>query len=659
MLIAVNNTLSLQSRAVSLKCAAELLAVELTLPDSTKILLTTCYRVGTLGISNYNEIIQALNKLSRKKMLRKFLVIGDFNLKGINWNTGSSSNSQENAFLNGFADLGLLQCINDTTHSKGNILDILLTKSKQYVTDLKIIYTERFCISDHFAITFNIKHKIMRKPRVKRTCYDYKNAPWENLNNDLNCINWDNLLEYVEPEVAWNNFKDILFEKIQHHIPKFDIKTEYQPPWFDFECYTKCKEKDRLHKTYKKKKTLESEIKFKTARRQFKSLIKAKMRANLDIENRNILTKKFWSHVKSSTKSTRIPEVVFSGGLTASEPLTKANLFNKHFQDQFSNPSSYQIEVDFQNNENFYIEFSVSKIKSILIDLDINKAQGPDGINGSVLKHCSDSLAYPLAKIFNLVYNTGYIPSEWKASNIVPVHKKDDKSNVENYRPISLISLVMKIFERIIYEKILNLTEAKIDSRQHGFLRNKSCSTNLLSFTNSISLSLHDKTGVDVVYFDFAKAFDTVSHDLILNKLKKQYGIDGNLLKLLVNYLQGRKQRVVLDNIASESIAVLSGVPQGSILGPLLFLLFINDIYTGIDKETNIVSYADDTKMWRRIKSELDCEILQKDIDTLVTWSIKNKMKFHPGKCKVVQVCETEPLCTKVLSYGEILLHDK
>ena len=140
-----------------------------------------------------------------------------------------------------------------------------------------------------------------------------------------------------------------------------------------------------------------------------------------------------------------------------------------------------------------------------------------------------------------------------------------------------------------------------------------------------------------------------MSHDLILNKLKKQYGIDGNLLKLLVNYLQGRKQRVVLDNIASESITVLSGVPQGSILGPLLFLLFINDIYTGIDKETNIVSYADDTKMWRRIKSELDCEIFQKDIDTLVTWSIKNKMKFHPGKCKVVQICETEPLCTKVL----------
>ena len=127
-----------------------------------------------------------------------------------------------------------------------------------------------------------------------------------------------------------------------------------------------------------------------------------------------------------------------------------------------------------------------------------------------------------------------------------------------------------------MYEELLNHTEAKIDPRQHGFLRNKSCNTNLLSFTNSVAVSLHDKVGVNVVYFDFAKAFDTVSHDLILLKLKNQYNIDGNLLKFFVNYLQDRKQWVVLDNCSSEFIDVLSGVPQGSILGPLLFVLLIN-----------------------------------------------------------------------------------
>ena len=153
------------------------------------------------------------------------------------------------------------------------------------------------------------------------------------------------------------------------------------------------------------------------------------------------------------------------------------------------------------------------------------------------------------------------------------------KGNVENYRPISLISLVMKVFERILYEELLNLTESKIDPRQHGFLKRKSCTTNLLSFTNSIALSLHEKTGVDVVYFDFAKAFDTVPHDLILNKLKNQYKIDGSFLKLIVNYLKGRKQRVILDNAASECIDVLAGVPMAPYLAPY-YLYSLSTTYT-------------------------------------------------------------------------------
>ena len=131
---------------------------------------------------------------------------------------------------------------------------------------------------------------------------------------------------------------------------------------------------------------------------------------------------------------------------------------------------------------------------------------------------------------------------------------------------------------------------------------------------------LHKKIGIDVIYFDFAKAFDKVSHDLILNKLKTQYKFDGTLLKFFTEYLRSRKQRVILDNVISECVDVLSGVPQGSILGPLLFVLFINDIYTNIDKDTIIALFEDDTEIWRDINSEADCEILQNDINTLTTW---------------------------------------
>ena len=616
------------------------------------MILTTCYRVGTLGMTNCSEILNALGKLSRKKMLRKFIVIGDFNLNGIDWASGCTRSSIERKFSNGFADLGLIQNINVATHNKGKTLDILLTTSTSYLRDLDIIDTERFRISDHYAITFTITEKVLRKPHVKRVCYNFKKANWDNLNEELNLINWDNLLDYHEPEIAWQNFKKILFSKVDLHIPKFSITNEHQPPWFDSECFAKCKEKEKLHKLFKQKKTLQSELKFKAFRREFKTLVRSKMRANLDYCDRNILTKKFWSHFKSSRNSSRIPEVVSYEGLTANEPLAKANMFNKYFYKQFSEPSHYETNIDFTNDSSFDIDFSATRVKPLLDSLDINKAQDPDGINGSVLKNCSETLSYPLSILFNLVYNTGYIPQEWKVANVVPVYKKDDKNKVTNYRPISLTSLVMKVLERIIYDELLCRTINKIDTRQHGLIRNRSCNTNLLLFTESIARSLHEKIGIDVIYFDFAKAFDTVSHDLILQKLKTQYNIDGALLKFFTEYLHNRKQHVILDNVISESVDVLSSIPQGSILGPLLFVLFINDIYENIDKDTNIALFADDTKIWRDIKSEADCEILQKDINTLNTWSRKTKMSFHPDKCKALIIHDNRPDFVKELPFA-------
>ena len=144
-------------------------------------------------------------------------------------------------------------------------------------------------------------------------------------------------------------------------------------------------------------------------------------------------------------------------------------MFNKYFYKQFSEPSYYETNIDFESDSTFDIDLSASRVKPILDNLDINKAQGPDAISGAVLKNCSETLAYPLSILFNLSYNTGCIPQEWKLANVVPVHKKDDKSKVTNYRPISLTSLVMKVFERILYDELLTRTIDKIDTRQHGF----------------------------------------------------------------------------------------------------------------------------------------------------------------------------------------------
>ena len=174
----------------------------------------------------------------------------------------------------------------------------------------------------------------------------------------------------------------------------------------------------------------------------------------------------------------------------------------------------------------------------------------------------------------------------------------------------------------------------------------------MTTLQDSVSSNLLLDLPTDIIYFDFSKAFDTVNHDLLLNKLKFQYHIEGRMLKYFKNYLKDRTQRVILDNCVSNEVEVLSGVPQGSILGPLLFVLFINNIYDNINENSKISLYADDTKLWRRINSALDCDMLQKDIDTLLKWTITNKMKFHVDKCKVLSVANSVPILVDVLPFS-------
>ena len=364
------------------------------------------------------------------------------------------------------------------------------------------------------------------------------------------------------------------------------------------------------------------------------------MRLNVvDDTDPALISKKFWKYVKSKTKSTRIPETVWYKNRFRNKTIDQANLFNEYFSNQFSQESHYDKDIDMRNDNNFInLKFHELDVLLLLKDINPSKAAGPDGIHGMVLKNCAPSLAKPLTIMFNISFVTGIIPDDWKLASVVPIHKKDEKGSVENYRPISLTSLIMKIFEKCIRQELSNACAELIDPRQHGFMNAKSCTTQMVPFTYDLALTLNNKAKCDVIYFDFAKAFDSVSHDLILKKLKHSYRIDGLMLRFVKSYLENRKQQVVIGGAISSTLPVKSGVPQGSILGPLLFVLFINDMFTCVSKETNMALYADDTKIWREIVISEDHFILQNDIDNLYKWSVDNTMNFHPSKCKALSL---------------------
>ena len=281
------------------------------------------------------------------------------------------------------------------------------------------------------------------------------------------------------------------------------------------------------------------------------------------------------------------------------------------------------------------IEISTDKVKKYLLKLNISKASGPDGINGRTLKELAHEIAPVLRTVFNTSMREGTLPYQWKEAHVIALFKKGSKRSANNYRPVSLTSICCKIMETFIRDGIMKSLEEQglIHKDQHGFRGGRSCCTQLLEvmevWTGWYDLGLP----WDAIYTDFSKAFDSVPHERLLKKCEA-YGIKGNLLKWIKDFLSSRKQRVVLGGRKSEWQNVTSGIPQGSVLGPILFTIFINDMPDVVHSCMKL--FADDAKVFRAIESFEDISLIQEDIDKLLRWSEKWQLPLNINKCKCI-----------------------
>ena len=283
------------------------------------------------------------------------------------------------------------------------------------------------------------------------------------------------------------------------------------------------------------------------------------------------------------------------------------------------------------------VVFTEDEVLKKLKRLKPEKSSGPDGMHPLVLHRCADSLAIPLSMIFNKSYEEGRVPMDWKDANVSPIFKKGNRNDPGNFRPVSLTSVVCKMMESIMKDNILRQVEERgiMTPFQHGFQSGKSCLTNTLETLEAWTRLLDAGIGVDVVYLDYRKAFDTVPHKRLIRKLGSM-GLGRGTVGWILDFLSDRRMRVQVNGSFSSWREVCSGVPQGSVLGPLLFLLFVNDLPDWI--RTNIRLFADDAKLWKEISCLEDREELQADLDRLRRWSDEWLLEFNPIKCNVMHI---------------------
>ena len=340
-----------------------------------------------------------------------------------------------------------------------------------------------------------------------------------------------------------------------------------------------------------------------------------------------------YHYIKSLSGQNKLPDVMFWGSDSASTAAGKANLFNEFFHSVFNgNVDTLTLDtLCFPDSSLCSINISLEDTFTTLTSLDPSKAMGGDGIPPIILKHAAVALLEPIHHLFILCLSKSYLPVEWHWHHITPIHKSGDKSTISNYCPISLLCCISKVLEKIIFDKVYDFVKAFISDLQFGFVKNRSMLQQLLLYSELLSSAYDDCHQVDSIYLDIRKAFDTVPHTKLLSKLWDA-GITGNLWVFFKAYLSDRRQCVVINTQSSEWLPVSSGVPQGSILGPLMFILYINDL-PSLPSSSHPFLFAVDTKCYTHVLSLSDSSLLQADLDRICYWSSQSSLAFNMSKC--------------------------
>ena len=650
---------------VEIKADCELVWVTVSMKNKRKIHLGSFYRPPSAGPEPLDQLDSALRNLhsTTKNPNSTVILGGDFNCGHINWDTntiteGCASRSTHEKLLDVISDHHLTQMQREPTRLD-NILDLYCTNKPGLVK----YYTTIPGLSDHEAIIVDSDLKPEYTKKTPRKVYSYSKADWTSIKQEMNDFTTGYLesLPSLSVEDGWSMFKTKLQSTIDKYIPSRMTSSRQHLPWITPTIRRMVKKKQRLYNRAKKSGRTKHWDMFHCLKRDTRKALRNahnKYLTNIfttSFEENN--TNIFWRYVKAQRQDSTGVGPLKRDGQLHSRSKEKAEILSDQFKSVFTHDDGSVIpQLEGHAYPSIgHLHVSAAGISKLLLSLKVRKASGPDNIPARVLKELADPLSLPLSAFFNHSLEYGVVPSDWKSAFIAPIFKKGNKQLPENYRPVSLTCICSKLLEHVICRHILDHLELHniLSTLQHGFRSGRSCETQLLTTLQDFLVNWDRKTQVDVAILDFAKVFDTVPHDKLLYKLQ-HYGIRSNIHTWISSFLKGRTQTVVVDGSCSTSAPVISGVPQGTVLGPLLFLLHINDLPLNVRSQVRL--FADDCLLYRPINSAEDQEILQHDLRSLEQWGTKWGMRFNASKCEIMRMHRGRSALTRMYSLGGLIL---
>lgn len=532
----------------------------------------------------------------------------------------------------------LSQVVQEPTRRQGNsqsLLDLVLTNNTESIRKVKVVPV----INDHDISFFNLKVYCQRKRPVKRKIYIRKKADHDKIKQVLNKFSeyYVNSLKDEPIDVKWDEFETTVKHIMNTCIPNKLTSSRYNLPWFNRPLRRLSRAKQRAYNKAKKSGKDSDWSKYRNMKKSMRNQLKSARDTYIsdylgDAIKEN--PKRFWLFIKQLNQDDPGVADLEVNNEIIHEAQRKSEILNNYFSSVYTDGNINEIP-DVGENPTPGINPLIITVQGVLKQLDSlkpNKAGGPDEIPAWFLKEYSIEIAPVLTNIFRSSIESGIVPNKWKKANVCAILKKGKNSDPSNYRPISLTCISSKLVEHIIHSHMMKHFEnyRVLNDSQHGFRAKRSTETQLILTIHDIASSIQQNQSIHAIVLDFTKAFDKVTHQRLLKKME-YYGIRGPLLNWFTSFLFERQQTVICEGRSSTSASVSSGVPQGTVLAPLLFLLYINDLPDSINSTVRL--FADDALLYGVISNDADGEQIQNDLIRLEQWQTIWQMNFNPAKC--------------------------